>query len=436
MSFFLRGGGGKNKYVTGNFPLVSVYAAVSLKLNALQIAILNLFIINWLADKLEKFDEDNTVNQLFYINANYWAKHFNVARCDFRYNVLSLTRLITCTDGTKIQIMFKNEKRRGIYAGMHLSVIHQLADPVFYNKQCDYWGKPELKCQSGNSPIIKSVKPLLQIENKAKNKDWHLDLVKDVCEMAGEKNIALNGISLFSHLGADGYLKASKIIDRACKHIQAIYDGVFLREPNLFGSLKETILENKRTKEAVKKLKSCAGNIKKIRAFVLRCAYNYLDACGQGMDCAQMLKENWPVKIDEFFMKSFYKTGDHIAYFLLHYFVPETTEMGEAFKIMENCGLSNYMIDDLNGYGKKYIAGYVNSTGANNKKYWQNITELVKEYYKLKNANKTSYSIASYFSFILEEVQKQADYRGELYPDIFLLGSNSVKQAMKIIKDK
>jgi hypothetical protein len=154
------------------------------------------------------------------------------------------------------------------------------------------------------------------------------------------------------------------------------------------------------------------------------------------MDCAQPLKKHWPITIDEFFMKTFYKTGDHIAYFLLHRFEPETTEMGEAIEMMETCGLSDSMIDKFDNYGAEYIAGYQNSTGINTKKYWANIKLLVDEYNKLKRGNKTSYLVSSYFGFIIAEVQKQADYYGEIYPDVFSLSSNAVKQAMKIIKDK
>jgi hypothetical protein len=110
--------------------------------------------------------------------------------------------------------------------------------------------------------------------------------------------------------------------------------------------------------------------------------------------------------------------------------------MGKAIEMMENCGLSDSMIDKFDNYGAEYIAGYKNSTGINTKKYWLNIKLLVDEYNKLKRGNKTSYLISSYFDFILVEVQKLADYYGEIYPDVFSLSSNAVKQAMKIIKDK
>jgi hypothetical protein len=135
-------------------------------------------------------------------------------------------------------------------------------------------------------------------------------------------------------------------------------------------------------------------------------------------------------------MKTFYRTGDHIAYFLLHRFEPETTEMGEAIALMENCGLPDSVIDRFNDFGNAHVAGYSNSIGVNTKKYWLNIKTLISEFHTLKKAGKTSYSIWSYFDFILEEVQKQATYYGEVYPDAFSLSANTVRQAMKIIKDK
>jgi hypothetical protein len=284
---------------------------------------------------------------------------------------------------------------------------------------------------------MKNITPIFQIEYKNKNKEWQINLIKEICEMAIEKEIVLNDKYVFDHL-KNGEFKAKEKgrVDRACGYLQLVYDGIFLRQLNLFGRLKENVLEAKRTKEAVAKLKSCAGDIQKIRAFMLRSASNYFDACEQGNDCAQMLKDNWPVYIDEFFMKKFYNSGDQVAYFLLHRYRPETIEMGEAIKIMENCGLPYDMIKSLDNYGAKYIVGYVNSTGTNTKKYWQNITKLVKAYCELREADKTSYGISSYFGFILEEVQKQADYCGELYPDIFSLASNTIKQVMRIIKDK
>jgi hypothetical protein len=277
------------------------------------------------------------------------------------------------------------------------------------------------------------MKPLINIAN---TKDWQLDLIKEICGMAVEKNAILNNKNIFPHVDPGGGLRQSKITDRACNHLQSIYDGTFLRmNQNLFGSLDKTVLETKRAEETVRKLKLCAGNIKKIRAFVLRCAYNYFIACNPGMDCIQQLKKHWPVTIDEFFMKVFFRKEDKVAYFLLFYFETETIAIKETAKIINDLDLTNARIDMLEAYGAKNIEGY-GTSDESYKKYWAYIKVLVDEYNKLKKENKTSYSIGSYFDFIFEEIQKKVDYYGKVYPVVFSLTSNAIRQAMKIIKDK
>jgi hypothetical protein len=284
----------------------------------------------------------------------------------------------------------------------------------------------------------KKMQKLIDTDINKKPEAWAVETVKEICEMAVEKDTSLNDKKVFNHLANNGELKMTAAVNKACRYLQSINNGTFLRNPNLFGSLKENILEDKRTKEAVIKLKSCVGDIKKIRAFILRCAYNYLNACEQGMDCAQSLKKSWPIKIDDFFMTEFFKSRDHIAYFLLFRFESETTEMAEALEIANNCGLSDFLFDKFDKFGVDNVEKYCadNSTGITEKKYWKNIKILVDEFHKLKNTNKTSYSMDSYFDFILTEVQGQVDYYGKVYPSVFDLTSSAIRQAMKIIKDK
>jgi hypothetical protein len=278
------------------------------------------------------------------------------------------------------------------------------------------------------------MEPLI---NLSKIKTWQMNLVQEVCGMAVEKNAILNDKNIFPHLNSNGSLRQSKITDRACNYLQSMYNGIFLRKSqNLFGSLDKNVLETKQAEEAVKKLKLCKGSIKKIRAFVLRCAYNYFAACTPGMDCAQPLKKHWPVRIDEFFTKIYYEKDDRVAYFLLFYFKTETLSVNKIDNIINSLSLSNKRIDMLDAYGAKNIESYGAPNEQNTERYWTNIRLLVDEYNKLKKENKTSYSIGSYFDFILAEVQKQVDYFGKVYPVTFSLTSKAVAQAMKIIKDK
>jgi len=312
-----------------------------------------------------------------------------------------------------------------------------------YNKNVEYKAHPlflewkelfniqKVEKKENKENVMKQA--LIEDKLISKNKDWQLNLIKEICKMAKENNTVLFDKKVFNHLDNNGELKKLKTVDKACGYLQEIYDGIFLRRSNLFGKIKESVLNAHNTKGAIEKLKSCRGDIDKISEFVKHRAYYYLLACESGMDCPQGLKNNWAVNIDEFFLKYFYKTDDHVAYFLLYKSKPVTTAFGEAMKICNNVNLSDYQKVRLDDFAAKRVYKY-DEDDSSFKKFWENIKILVDEFDYLKEKYYTSYFKDSFIDYIFEEVEKiNHDW---IYPNTFKLSSMAMTKVMKIIKDK
>jgi len=458
-------------YITG-FHLVSEHSAVQLKLNAIQVIILNAFIINWLADKLQKFDENNPLNQLYYFNIYHWAKYFNVSKKYLKYNIIALTKLITCLDGIKVQIMFRNVKQRGMYIGMHLSVIHQLVDTELYNIQCDYHKKPELKCSIrdedkknwienermeksvGNNQLVlatqkicngeKDMKPLFENDisynsEKRNHSEWAEGIVKKLCEMASESNAQLfkNGKSfnVFNHLENGEFRKRRDGVDSACEIIDDLFSGQFFRvykKHELFGTINKDHLQLKKTDAVIEKIMflSKTKNKAGIEKFIFRCARNYFDALMPGKETYQDIKASFPVSVKSFLLHR-NRDGTFVANFLMYYFATLTEkdmEINQA-KSRVKKSVPESVFNDLLNYETYVLENQIQS-------YWLNVNKLVKEIKSIIKNEETSYSMESCFDIVFKKVNDISAHHKKVLPGYFDPEQKTASDAIIEIRDK
>lgn len=421
----------------GNFNLVSDYSAVQLKLNHIQVLILNFYIINWLADNLQKYDENNPANQLFYINVFNLSKYFNIPKCYLKYNIDALTKIITCLDGTRIQIMYRNKKHRGLYVGMELSIIHKLVNKECFNNQCVFHNKPKLKClitienKKENDFIINDMKkPLLVIEDKNNNK-WAEDIIYVICLFAKKSDT-----DVFNHLSRDNnFRKRRKLIDNAINYLREIDEGTFTKVHGVFfNNIPAHVLEVRRIDYVIKKIKQLKGNRDAIQKVIINCVKNYLISLTPGMDTPEYYKNGWQKNIDKFLLFDDNK-GNVNPNFMLFYFAPDTAEQQVLENVIENVrNKSNKIYMIAADYTSK-INKYENDVKTR-KVYWQNILKLYNHFEKLKKSNLTSYQIQTCFDFVF----KQSDVLFEKYKLVnkgsFDFDSVTIKKALSIIKNK
>lgn len=459
----------KKGYIAG-CRLVSEFAAIQLKLSGVQVTMLNLFIINWLADKLEKFDKDNPANQLYYFNVYHWAKYYNIPKDYLKYNIIALTRQITCLDGTTACVLFRNKKQRGMYIGMHLSVIHQIVDSELFNAQCDYWKKPELKCpvengtkiidaeikeaEKENMPVplavyrqnggVEPVKPLVEIEDKTNNgvkkghSEWSESIVKKLCEMADKENAHLfkdgKCKRVFNHLTKKGEFRSNFNIDCVCKLIDDLYTGRFFRNNPvhaLFGGIDKKYLEFKNAKLAVERIMYLKGSKDGIRKFLLKCAGNYFDALIPGQDTYQFIKSSFPTTVKSFLLHENTQNGNKIANFLLFYSSTVSLKDKQVHdiktKIKETVHQSVFAT--LCNYENCMLENQIQS-------YWFNVNKLVKEIRFIIKNRETSHFMESCFDNVFKKVNAVSAHYKKVLPGYFDPDMQTAGDGLTEMKDK
>jgi len=414
----------KNNDYISRFNLVSDYAAIQLKLNHIQVVILNLYIMNWLADKLEKYDEDNPACQLYRFNVYYWAKYFNIPKTYLKRNLLALTRPITCLDGLQVQIMFRNKKHKSFFIGMKISLIHELVDTKLFNIQCDFHKKPELKVLINNNkenimPLNKR-EPLFLIEDKTEL--WAESLIKKICNMSSESGAQINrngkSLNVFAHLKNDEFKINRKGIDDTVRIINDIYSGQFFRDYkryDLFGTINKEHLEFKNVELAIDKLLFLIRNRNKtgIETFLIRCARNYFEALKPGRETYQDIKASFPVNIKSFFLH-INRDGTFVANFLMYYYSTlseKDLQLNRAVMRVKNI-VPESVFDRLLDYETYVLENQIFS-------FWLNVKKLTLKIKSIIKDRKTSYTMASCFDIVFSKVDKISEYYKKVLPGYF-----------------
>ena len=428
-------------YITG-FNIVSDNRAIQLKLSHIQVTILNLFIMNWLANKLEKYDECNPACQLFRFNTYHWAKYFE---CDYKYvkrSLIALTKPITDLDGMQIQIMYRNKIHKYYYVGMELSIIHKLVDKNLFNIQCNFHEKQELKCLITNNKEDdmhqNNKEPLFLVENKTEI--WAENIIKKICNMSSEcgAQININGKSLnvFPHLKNDEFKTNRNGIDDTVKIINDIYSGQFFREykrHTLFGNIKKEYLEFKNVEPAIDKLLFLSRNRNKagIETFLLRCARNYFEALKPGMETHHKIKAAFPVNIKSFFLH-INRDGTFVANFLMFYsstLSEKDLQLNRAVIKVKNI-VPESVFDRLLDYETYVLENQIFS-------FWLNVKKLTLKIQSIIKNKKTSYSMASCFDIVFDRVTKIAEHHKKVLPGYFdCYNGQTASDAINEIQDK
>jgi len=235
---------------------------------------------------------------------------------------------------------------------------------------------------------------------------WAEDLVLEICLLAKE-----SGHGVFNHLAQDNkFHKKRKLIDTTITFLKQIRAGTFLTMHGaFFTSLPEHVLEARRIPFVLKRVKQLQGNTDAIRNLLLRCVKNYFEALSPGADVPDYLKKYYPKTIEHFLLEN-NGMGSVKANFMLFYFAPDSAKQ----QVLEN---------KIVWLQKKSMPAYVMAASFVDKiikyhddvkvreGYWHNINKLYKEFERLRNENKTSYSIPSCFDFVF----KQADMLYDLY---------------------
>jgi len=413
-------------YITG-FNLVSSYAAMLLKLSYIQVVILNLYLINWLAGKLEKYDEENQACQLYRFNVYYWAEYFNIHKIYFKRNLIALTKPITCLDGLQVQIMFKNKRHRVFYVGMELSVIHKLVDMKLFNAQCDFHGKPELKgvINSDEESIMSKFNRelLFEIEDKTDKPELYAEtIIKKIIHMADENDAKIfrdgKYYNVFSHLKNGEFKNKRKGIDDTCRLINDIFSGRFFRDYkryDLFGTINKEYLAFKNVEVAIDKLLFLIKHNNKsgIESFIFKCAKNYFDALKPGRETYRDIKSSFPVNIKSFFLHT-NRDGTHVANFLMFYFSTlseKDLQLNQAINRVKNI-VPESVFDRLLDYETYVLENQIFS-------YWLNIKKLALKIKSIINDKKTSYSMSSCFDIVFDRVDKVSEYHNKVLPGYF-----------------
>ena len=449
--------------------LVSSFSAIHLKLSHLQVEILNLFIMNWLADKLEKFDADNPANQLYRFNVYHFADHYGISRVRMLRNLEALTNPITCLDGIRKQVMFRNKKQHVMYVGMELSIIHQIVNPRLYNQQCDHHRKPHLKCPFESTPIINDMEPknrtisgllpspirkkpnckepLFDIGSTMKkcrgNKthtDWAEGVVKRLCEMAIEHDACLlkdgKSINVFPHLKNGEFNKRRSGIDRACYLVDLIGCGAFFRRyypSGLFGAINKDFLQLKNIDMAIERLTILmkTGNKYGIEKFIFKCARNFFEALKPGKETYQSVKGRFPISVHHFLLQPYQNGKEFVANFLMYYSstLTETDMKTDMAVLRVKKIVPESVFDKLLDYETYLLEHHISA-------FWMNIHKLAKEITGIKNRNETSYPVVSCFDIVFKKVDDVSERYHKVLPGYFNIEKSTVTDALVEIKNK
>lgn len=458
------------------FNLISDIQAFKLKLNHIQVVILNLFIINMLADKFQKFEENNPANFLYRFNVYYWANFYDVPLQYFRRNLIALTKPITCFDGTKIQIMVINKRRKVFYIGMHLHIIHQLVNSELFNIQCNRHKKPELCCinKNGENEMPKQIeydfeeterkfalagivrrrnkrvitelyksKPLFEIEKYTKSilghSIWAEDVIRKLCKMAEDDDVRLfsNGkwLKVFPHLKNGEFRKNRDGIDKACMLIDDLYSGQFFRQykrHEIFGTINKEHLQFKNVDTAVDRLLFLIKEKNKegIERFLYRCARNYFEALKPGMETYYFIKSSFPVNVKSFILHT-NRDGSYTVNFLMYYFstLSEKDKNIDLSKDKIKKTVSGFVYTKLLDYENYLLESQIQS-------FWLNVNKLIKEIKFIINSEGTSYSMAACFDILFKKVDEISNYHKKVLPGYFDPEQKTASDAIMEMKDK
>ena len=421
-------------YVVG-YELISTYKAALLKLTALQLLIVDAFIHNWIAQRLEPYDPNNPRNSLYWFNVYAWSIIWNINETRIMAALMALTRQIKTSDGIVIQLMFYKKTSKGVYVGMNLDVIHNLvADkPERFNTQCAYWGRPEL-CLNIKGDTMQPLIPkeLLQIDYKPLS--WTESIIKEMCEFADgvEFMKGRRQVKVFNHLKNGEFRKNRKGIDRACKIIETIYSGQFWRDNmSLFADMPEEFLEFKQVEKAKKKLMALKGNKEGIKEFLLRCVKNYIEAVQPGMETYKKIKSSFPATIKDFLLFDDYK-GNTVANFLIYYMDTLRAvdqNVNDIISRINKAGIPGDVLNKMSEYSDEL-------TDSQQLSYWLNVYRLVKEVKSIIKNKETSYSIGTCFDIIFQKVDAVAAYHKELKPGYFDFAQITSGGALKELRNK
>jgi len=273
------------------------------------------------------------------------------------------------------------------------------------------------------------VKPLVELNNIADK--WAEDIVLQICFIARDSSH-----DVFNHLTLAGNFRSRrKTIDRAVQLIKQIDAGLFLtRHGQIFKTFPEHVLEARRIDLVTKRVKQLKGDRDAIKSVLLRCTRNYLTALSPGFDVPDFIKKGYPKTVDNFLLFD-NGTGSAKPYFMLFYLSPDTSEQ----QLLENTMASvkkksELMYTAAANYADK-IKRYDDDVKIR-KAYWLNISKLHKEFALLKEKNMTSYSIITCFDFVLKQADKLYETYGSVNKGSFELDSQTVKNAIREIRNK
>jgi hypothetical protein len=433
----------QEKLIYEEYRHISVRAAVSLGLTTLQVAIIDFYIQNWLGGRLQPYD-DSTNNRLWSLSTKLLAKIFNVDRKKISYNMNSLSD-IKISDNSKVQVMWLKKHTSGYYVGMPLEIIHLFVrdNPFVFNSQCIKHKRPELQCLAEiecadernvtNENLImncenKNMEPLIAIENK---NEWAEEIIYEICVLAKK-----SGYSVFNHLTKENkFRKARGLIDRSINYLNEIYTGIFTKKYGmLFKSIPDHVLEARSINFVIKRVKQLENDKEAIKGFMLRCTKNYFMALSSGVDVPDYIKKGYPKTIDNFLLQSGL-TGNTNANFMLFYFAPDSADQQLVENIIVKMKNKSRQIFNMAADYADKIKYYHDQVKIR-KAYWSNINKLYKTFEQLRSKNKTSYLMPACFDAVFRQADKLYEDYGGVNKGSFDLNSQTVKNAMREIKDK
>ena len=452
--------------ILDRFCHISDLTAVHLKLTPTQMVLLNTFIQNYIRGTLEPYNPDDQNNKLFLFPIYSLAKRFNIPLQSLYYAMSSLRKIRRELGGVEFSMLLVKKNIRGLYIGMYKEMIWDLVKdcPYMYNSQCADAGRCDLifrgmkkkqlpepeqmKNITGETSIIKdNMKALIELPEPEKKKsdikqitnyipDWTELLVKEICLMAKQENAQIDGRAVFPHLDKENnFKKQRKGIDNACQYIQEIYKGTFLiNHKGLFESLPDSVKELKKVDKVMKRVAMLRGDKELIKTFLLRCVENYFKALQPGMDTYYSIKKSFPTSIKNFLL--FVSCdGKLTANFMLYYFgnIKATEQAGHdiCVKIQKKYPDIYNTLENI----ADHVRGY-NEQAKVYQAYWLNANRLIKYFNELKEDELTSYSLASCFDFVIDNLQKRIDGIGHLEAGMLGLDSVTIRSALKEIKDK
>jgi hypothetical protein len=358
------------------YSYIDTLKAVELKLTALHILLINLFVHNLIWRGMRPLDKE-PMNYMWRFDLNKIARAFSFLPQRLYMAINALCRIRITASGNKIQIVTKQIVGQDLYIGISWDIIYFLIKDAYwvFVHQCREAGRLDLlelyetrlkvEVEEKGEKVTGLLEDMrtpevLKKDKKVKASGWAYKLIKKICRAAEKRETPLliekggRNYKVFAHL-VDGEFRARhKEIDRAAVFLDDLCSGYFFRGRREYFTGIEDMADRMRGPDALEDFQELQGDKEAVAEFIMTCTHNYLDKLDHDIrNGGQILA--YPHTVKEFIC------NEHddicILNFLLYYHKPRT-KIGLAIDAAQDKVyriVDPGVFDRLCGYANNYI---------------------------------------------------------------------------------